>query len=924
MEFGLLGEVRAQVGGRLVDLGAARQRCVLAALAVDVGRVVPVDRLVLRVWGDDPPRRARATLSSYVSRLRRARVDIVLRSGGYVLVADGSAVDLHLFRSLRARARAADDRTAEPLLARAVALWRGAALTGLTGDWAAAEGDRLDLERLDAECEHTEVRLRLGQGDRLVAELAARAAEHPLDERVAAHHQLALYRAGRAGEALARYRDLRARLARDLGAGPGPELQRLHQRVLRADPALLGRAGDGGEHRAAAAPSPPATRPAATAPAPPAHPVPRQLPAMPPAFVGREEELEQPGATGTTVIAGAGGVGKTWLALRWAHRHAGRFPDGQLFVDLRGFGPEGAPMPPALAVRGFLAALGVDPARVPVDPHAQAALFRSLVADKRVLLVVDNAADTAQVAPLLPGGASCAALVTSRNRLPGLTAAHGARHLFLDVLPDAEAHALLTARLGADRVAAEAAAAADLVALTGGFPLALGIVAARAHSHPALPLATLAAELRDLGLGALDDDDPAASLPAVLSWSHRALTAEQARVFGLLGGAPGPDTGLPAAAALTGLPPDRARAVLRALEQASLLVRDARGRYRMHDLIRRFAADAPLPPGEHAAALHRVVDFHLHTAFAARRLLNPHATPIDLDPPSAPPHPLPDYAAALAWFDAEHRCVLAAQRAAAGLGRHRAVWQLAWTLTTFHLRRGHSQDNLAAWRAAMAAADHLGDPVVRTRVHRLLGDALVEVGRHEEAVEHLHRALALAEGSGDLLNQGQVHRTLSWAWDQRGDGGRALAHARHALGIYRALDDPAGEADALNGVGWYAARLGEHDLAREHCAAALALHRRHRHRYGEATTLDSLAYIAHHTGDFAAAADHYGAAVALLLDLGSALQAAEALEKLGDSHQAAGRADEARAAWLRAADLFRAHDRHTDADRVRARLDAPT
>ncbi|MBB5957063.1 DNA-binding SARP family transcriptional activator/tetratricopeptide (TPR) repeat protein [Saccharothrix tamanrassetensis] len=937
MEFGLLGEVCAVVGGRPADLGPARQRCVLAALAVDVGRVVSVDRLIRRVWGDDPPVRARATLSSYVSRLRRARTDIVLRSGGYVLVADEAAVDLHRFRSLRDRARTADDPTAERLLAEAVGLWRGPALTGLDGDWATAERDRLALERLDAECDHTEVRLRLGHDDRLVTELSSRAAEHPLDERVAVHLLHALYRAGRVADALEHYRRVRARLADGLGTDPGPALRLMHQRILKADPALLANptgdarpsttprtpAGEPATHEPSTAPP---SRPAADVPTgtPAARPVPRQLPAVPSSFVGREDELNRLDPTGTTVIAGAGGVGKTWLALRWAHRNAHRFPDGQLFVDLRGFGPEGTPMPPPVAVRGFLDALGVDPGRIPIDPHAQAALFRSLVADKRMLLVVDNAADTAQVTPLLPGGASCTVLVTSRNRLPGLTTVHGARRLSLDVLTDAEAHGLFTARLGADRVSAEAEAVTDLIKLCGGFPLALGIVAGRAHGHPALPLATLAGELRDLGPGALDDDDPTASLPTVLSWSRQALTAEQAHVFGLLGIAPGPDIGLPAAAGLTGLPPDRTRAVLRALEQASLLLQDARGRYRMHDLIRRFAADTPIPPAERSAALHRVVDFHLHTAFTGRRLLNPHATPIDLDPPApgARPHPLPDPAAALAWFDTEHRGILAAQHLAAAQGRHRTVWQLAWTLTTFHLRRGHSHDNLAAWRTAMTAADHLADPAVQTRVHRLLGDALVEVGRHEEAVEHLYRALALAERTDDLVNRGQVHRTLSWALDQQGDGRQALTHARHALRIYRALDDPAGEADALNGVGWYAARLGEHDEAREHCAAALALHRRHRHRYGEATTLDSLAYIAHHTGDFTAAIGHYREASDLFRELGSTLQAAETAERLGDSHQASGQSAEARAAWAEAADMFRAQGRAEDADRLRDRLGA--
>jgi predicted ATPase len=292
-----------------------------------------------------------------------------------------------------------------------------------------------------------------------------------------------------------------------------------------------------------------------------------------------------------SAIRGAGGIGKTWLALHWAHRRLSRFPDGQLFVDLRGFSPDSEPMPSGVAVQGFLDALGVAPGRIPVDPQAQAGLFRSLVAQKRMLIVLDNAADVQQVVPLLPGADSCTVVVTSRRTLTGLITRHGAHHLTLDTLSGDEARALLARRLGTARVAAEPEAVDELVGLCGGFPLALGIIAGRAHTHPRVPLAEFAAELRDLGLGALEDDEPTTSLPAVLSWSYSALTTQQQVVFGLLGIAPGPDIGLPAAASLTGLPPTQTGKVLRSLEEASLLSRDAHGRYSMHDLIRAFATE---------------------------------------------------------------------------------------------------------------------------------------------------------------------------------------------------------------------------------------------------------------------------------------------------------------------------------------------
>ncbi|MBW4716888.1 ATP-binding protein [Saccharothrix obliqua] len=664
-------------------------------------------------------------------------------------------------------------------------------------------------------------------------------------------------------------------------------------------------------------------------------PVPRQLPPAPAGFVGRANELgalttavdrASGGAVVISALSGVGGIGKTWLALHWAHRHVDRFPDGQLFVDLRGFSPDSEPLHPATAVRGFLDALGVDPGRVPTDLAARTALYRSLLAGRRVLVVLDNAAGVDQVAPLLPGTPTCAVLTTGRRTLAALIDRYGARHLHLDVLSHAEARALLVERLGGGRVATESDAVRELVELCGRHPLALAITARHAATRPHLPLAEVAAELRDLGLDVLDDEDPAASLRAVLSWSLRGLTPAQRAAFTLLAIAPGPDTGFPAAVCLLGRPVAEAHRVLRVLADASLVERRPGGRYAMHDLVRAYATTLAddLPPATRSAALARVVDFYLHTARGAQGLLAPHAAVLAADPPApgVRPHPLPDQPAALAWLGGEHAHLLAAQRTAAAEHRHAGAWHLAWALTVFHQRCGHLHDDLAVWRVALDAAEHLPDPTTRVRTLRFLGGAHNRLGRHEEATEHLHRALVLAEHHDDTEQQAHAHLDLAAAWEVRGDDHRALDHARRSLDLYRARDDPAWEADALNLVGWYSARAGSYDAAREHCEAALALHRLHHNPDGEAATLDSLGYIEHHDGHHDRAVHHYHQALALYRAIGDTYYCADTLDHLGHTHVALDRPDLARATWQQALESCREQGRDADAERIQRQLDA--
>ncbi|MEV0679878.1 tetratricopeptide repeat protein [Actinosynnema sp. NPDC050436] len=661
-------------------------------------------------------------------------------------------------------------------------------------------------------------------------------------------------------------------------------------------------------------------------PAPEAWPVPRQLPPAPPGFVGRTGELaaltaavDRAAGGGTLVIsalAGAGGIGKTWLAVHWAHRNVDRFPDGQLFVDLRGFSPAGDPMQSTEAVRGFLDAFGVAPARIPADPHAQAALYRSLLAGRRMLVVLDNAATAAQVVPLLPGNPACTVVVTSRRRLAGLVATHGAHPVHLDFLAEAEARRLFATRLP-ERTAAEADAVDDLLAFCGGFPLALAVVAGHARAYPRAPLATLAADLRDNAtrLEVLDGDDRATGLPAVLSWSHDALTPQQRETFGLLGTAPGPDIGLPAVADLTGLPAHRARRLVDALEEASLLDHDGHGRWRMHDLVRAYAATtaARLDEGVRQRATGRLLDHYAHTAHAAAHLLSPLRHP---GPPGTRPHVLPDAPAALAWFDREHANLLAAHHAATTRGSHRTAWELAFALYTFHVRRGHRQDLFTVWRAMVDAADHLPDPITRIRTHRFIAHALALLGRHDEATAHLHRAAELAQHHDDPAQQAHALNQLARVHAHEGDHATALRYARRALHLYRPLELLVWEATALNTVARCAAHLGEHATAREHCEAALGHHLRHGDVDGVAESHEVLGYLAHHAGDHRAAVEHYNQSLDLRRDLGDTSAGADTLDGLGHPLTALGHHERACEVWKEAEELYRAQGRDADATRA--------
>ncbi|MBT2530332.1 tetratricopeptide repeat protein [Streptomyces sp. ISL-99] len=949
-EFCVLGGVRAHVRGRDVDLGHARQRHVLVVLLVEANRPVSLDQLLDRVWGERAPRSAVTTLYSYLSRLRRAlsttELRLVRRPGGYTAETDPDAVDLHRFRALVHRARGASDQVAADLLQEALRLWAGEAFPAADTPWFTHLREVLTSERQAAELDLNDVLLRQGRESEVLPQLISGVSTHPFDERLAGQLMLALHRQGRTVRALEHYQVLRQNLDEELGLTPGASLQRLHQELLRAGPA--------GPPPAAPASVP--TEASTAAPRPPVAP-PRQLPLAPVGFISRHWELDEladllvprrpepgprPGPAPApapesepgriVVISAAGGVGKSWPAVRWAHDHADRFPDSQLYVDLRGFDPAGEPMSPVEALRGFLDALGVPPGAVPEDPQAQGGLYRSLLADKRILVVLDDAHDAQQVVPLLPGKGQCAVLITSRNRLTPLLVTHGAVTVSPTPFHSSQARELLAHRLDSSRLDAEPQAVAAIVDYCAGLPLALSLMAARVASHPQFPLAALADELADASsrLDVLDAGGMTVSLRTVLATSHRALSSSAGRLFALLGLVTSTDIGLDAATSLAGITRSRARTLLAELEAAHLVQQHRPGRYRMHDLAQLYAGElAALDRAqENAEARARLIDFYLHTAFAANLLLDGPHTPFrpDPEPPAQGCAPLApaNTTDALRWFTEEHACLLAAQESALTAGLPTQAVQLAWALISYQLGSHHLEEYSRVWHTALAAAEQQPENVLpRVLAHWRLGHFHGLSGRRSEALDHLHGALDLSEAAGDPTAQAHICRTLGRLWEMNGDDRKALSYATRALRLYQTLDNPIWQANQFNAVGWMHAQLGAYDEARDHCERAHGLFLKHGRPGDEASTLDSLGYIAHLTGDHAAALDYYRQALAQFRTLGNGYDEADTLARIAESHRALNRPDEARAAWAQALVLYREQEREAEISHAEEALGGP-
>ncbi len=714
MEFGLLGPLLVRSGGAEVPIPRGQQRTLLALLLLEANRVVTVEKITEVLWGSEPPVSAPLSIRRHIQWLRMALGEaaqqrISTQPDGYLIHVADDELDVsrfeHLLASARTAMRSGSWQGAGRLARDALSWWRGEPLADIESEsMAQHEAPRLAELRLQAAEIRIEADLRLGGHAEVIAELRDLCAAHPLREHLPALLMLALYRCGRHREALATYQHTRTKLVEDLGVDPGDELSMMHQRILSADPALA------------------STDPAGPEPTEFRRDTPQELPLAVRGFTGRSAELEaltrlvdraakQPlGAVLISAIGGTAGVGKTALAVHWAHQAVGRFPDGQLYVNLRGYDP-GQPVLTTDALAGFLRSLDVPGQDIPSNQHERAALYRTLLADKRMLIVLDNAGSADQVRPLLPGTETCTVLVTSRDALTGLIAQDGAARLDLDVLPEQDAVALLRTLIGA-RVDAEPGAAADLAARCCRLPLALRVAAQLAASRPATSLADLASELADLPTR-LDllaaSGDPRAQVRTVFSWSYRHLDTDASRTFRLLSLHPGPDLEPYAAAALTSttlLPGHRA---LDSLARAHLIQHAAPGRYAIHDLLRGYARglSATLDTDqEQHAALTRLFDYYLHTAATAMDILLPaeiHHRP-RIPRPTTPVPPLADPAAARDWLDAELAALVAVAGHTAAHDWPGHATRLAATLARYLRNSGHLPEALIIFSHALAAA----------------------------------------------------------------------------------------------------------------------------------------------------------------------------------------------------------------------------
>jgi DNA-binding SARP family transcriptional activator len=841
----LLRDVELRVGDQVIVVARPRLRALLCALALRAGRVVPVDILIAQVWGEAMPDHPRTGLYTLVNQLRKLVGPDVIRTEqtGYLLDIPPDAVDALRFERLLDSVDGLSPEKAREVLAEALALWHTEcdAAPYLVERYLHAVERRIDLD------------LELGRHNELVAELRRLTAQHPLREPLWARLMTALYRSGRHAEALEQYQTIRALLIDTMGTDPSAELRGLYLKVLAADDAL----------------------PARSDPV-----VPRQLPPNIAAFTGRATDLsalndafEDDGTDRPPLIIavhGPGGSGKTTLALHWAHRARDRFPDGQLHLDMRGFGP-GEPIDPATALDIMLRAVGVPSARIPPRAEERAALWRTTLSGRRMLLLIDNARDAAQVRPLLPGSGSVV-LVTSRNELRGLAVNDGARRLTLNELPVDEAIRLVQNLIGAGRSAAEPAALGELVALCGRLPLALVVAAQQAVRFPDTPIAELVADLR-AACGRLDvlsdPEDSTTDLRAVFSWSYHALNADTARAFGYLGFHPTAEIDLPVAAVLLRSSPAVARRLLDTLVSLHLLEQDQRGRYRFHDLLQVYAVErgtAEQPAGEVRALMRRIVDWYLHTLLQARVTAFTRTT-LDVAAPAEEfvrPLEFTDIGSATAWYVRHRATLLATVEYAAEHGYDRHCWQLAYLLRHFHETQRHVDDGMRAAELAIRCAERSGEDEAMIYAAHTMGAACTGTRQFETAERWQLKALDLSERAGDHAMASTASLAIGLGQLRSGRVPEAIDWLERAVTTARRSSSSVSLAHALLNLGAVEGMSGKLDESLAHSGQALALYREMNAPYYEAFALGNLAEATMETGALAQGLVYADAALALL------------------------------------------------------------
>nr|WSX51321.1 NB-ARC domain-containing protein [Streptomyces sp. NBC_00974] len=878
--FAVLGPLRAWRGPEPLPSGTPQQRALLAVLLLRDGRTATAPELIDAIWGEDPPQQALATIRTYASRLRKILDPglLVSDAGGYAIrLPHPEALDLGIARAVAADAEAArnekgDRALARTLLSRALNLWDGEPLAGVPGPHAETERTRLAEWRLQLLESRLDLDLELGHHAEAVSELTALTAAHPLRERLRELLMLALYRSGRQAEALAVYADTRRLLADELGVDPCPELSDLQQRILRAD-AELARAED---------PAP------ATAPV---HVRPAQLPATVADFTGRASFVNELGeilsgvegqVMAVSALAGIGGVGKTTLAVHVAHAARPHFPDGQLYVDLQG--TEARPAEPEAVLGSFLRALGTPDASIPDSPAERAALYRSTLDGRRVLVLLDNARDAAQVRPLLPGTAGCAALVTSRVRMAGLAGAH---LVDLDVMSPEEALQLFTRIVGEERVRAERQAALDVVGACGFLPLAIRIAASRLAARRTWTVSVLAAKLADerRRLDELQAGDLA--VKATFELGYGQLEPAQQRAFRLLGLPDGPDISLAAAAAVLDRPEHATEDLLETLVDCSLLESAAPGRYRFHDLVRLYARACAerdeQPPSGRDAALDRLLDFYLATAAGVYGLERPGDRLVaHLSATRYPGLVFTEPRSAQDWLYAEADPLLACVRQAAA---HPA---------------GQRADGPAAAGAGAA-------PGVLRRAVDLLWAAkdLAESGANSKQYESAATALRdAAHGARDPYAEGRARTTLTNTHLVAGRFAEADDEARQAMLLARTAGDPLPSCWAPNDRGIIALYEGRHSDGERYLLEAIANFRADANYVGEASALCNLSRIHVELGRLSSAIDLARQGIAIYDRMGLTLRLANGRYALGIALTQADRLSEAHAQLSEALTLF--------------------